>query len=289
MAPGAIGAGVTQINIVVGTVIASFLETGAIAYLYYADRVYQLPLGVIGIAVGTALLPLLARQLRASDDAGAMSSLNRAVELSMLFTLPAAAALLILPELIVEVLFQRGRFTAEASAATAGALMAFAAGLPAFVMTKILAPAYFAREDTTTPVVHAAFAMLLNIALSIALLPFLGHVGIALATSVAGWLNAGLLAYGLRRSPFFAIDARLKLRLPRIVLATAAMAAGLLAMQFLAAPNFASSGSERILLLVLAVAGGLVLYGAAVQLSGAATVGELARMLRRDRAPARDA
>ena len=226
-----------QINLVIGVILASLLPTGAVSYLYYADRVYQLPLGVIGIAVGTALLPLLSRQIREGDEAGGRESFNRALEFSLLLTLPAAAALMAMPGPIVAVLFERGAFDAGATAATAAALAAFATGLPAFVLVKVLAPAFFAREDVTTPVKIAGVSVAANIALSVALLGPLQHVGLALATSAASWLNAFLLAFVLHRRGQFATDRRLRTRLLRIVLATAAMTAVLLAgIEALASP-----------------------------------------------------
>ena len=154
--PGAVGAGVYQINLIVDIWFASGLATGAISYLFYADRLNQLPLGIVGIAIGTALLPMLSRQLRAGAIEAAMATQSRALELALLLTLPAATALIVIAEPIITVLFQRGAFTAEDTQATAGALVAFATGLPAYVLIKVLAPGFFAREDTRTPVKIAA-------------------------------------------------------------------------------------------------------------------------------------
>lgn len=282
--PGAIGAGVQQINLVIGVILASLLPTGAVSYLYYADRVYQLPLGVIGIAVGTALLPLLSRQIREGDEAGGRESFNRALEFSLLLTLPAAAALMAMPGPIVAVLFERGAFDAGATAATAAALAAFAAGLPAFVLVKVLAPAFFAREDVTTPVKIAGVSVAANIALSIALLGPLQHVGLALATSAASWLNAFLLAFVLHRRGQFAIDRRLRTRFLRIVLATAAMTAILLAgIEALASP-LAGTPLERGLALVLLIVAGKAVYTAAALALGAAEIAEIRGALARRKA-----
>lgn len=140
--PGAVGAGIYQVNLVVDMIIASLLPTGSISYLFFADRVTQLPLGVVGVAVGTALLPLLSRQLRAGDEAAAMHSQNRALEFTLLLTVPAAVAFAIIPGPIISVLFERNAFTAEASSATAAALMVYAFGLPAYVLNKGLTPAF---------------------------------------------------------------------------------------------------------------------------------------------------
>ena len=282
--PGAIGAGVQQINLVIGVILASLLPTGAISYLYYADRIYQLPLGVIGIAVGTALLPLLSRQLREGDEAGGQASFNRALEFSLLLTLPAAAALMVMPGPIVAVLFERGAFDAGSTAATASALAAFALGLPAFVLVKVLAPGFFAREDVVTPVKIALVSVAANIALSAALLVPLQHVGLALATSAASWLNAFLLAFVLRRRGQFGMDSRLRRRLPRIALATVVMTAVLLAGLEALAPLFAGTVLQRALALVLLIVAGKLVYAASAFALGAAEIAEIRGILARRRA-----
>lgn len=232
--PGAIAGGVTQINIVISQLIATF-QDGAVALLYYADRLYQLPLGVIGIAMGVALLPTLSKRLRGGDEAGATDTLNRAIEISLALTLPATAALLAMPGLLVEGLFQRGAFTADDAVATRLAVQVFAVGLPAFVLIKVFSPGFFAREDTATPMRFAAVSMALNITIGAALFfwirefaPDRGHVGLAAATSLAGWVNAGLLGFFLARRGGFAPDRRLLSALPRLLLA-AAMAGGAMA------------------------------------------------------------
>ena len=152
--PGVIAGGVTQINIVIGTVVAS-LQDGAVSHLYYADRVYELPLAIVGIAIGVVLLPDVSRHLRAGDHAAVMDSQNRSLEFAMLLTVPAAVALAVVPVEIVKGLFERGAFTAADTPATAYALAIFALGLPSFVMIKVFSPAYFAREDTATPMRYA--------------------------------------------------------------------------------------------------------------------------------------
>ena len=153
MVPGAIGAGVSQINLLIGTIIATFIP-GAVSFLYFADRVYQFPLGIIGVAIGTALLPDLSRKLE-RDPAAAMDVQNRAIEIALLFTLPAAATMLAIPDTLCTILFQYGAFKPQDAAATAGALAAFAAGLPGYVLIRVLTPGFFARHDTTRPVYYA--------------------------------------------------------------------------------------------------------------------------------------
>ncbi len=266
--PGAVGAGVYQLNLVVDTWFASHLEPGAVSWLFYADRLNQLPLGAVGVALGTALLPALSAALRAGKLAEVREAQNRALEVAMLLTLPAATALVVMGEPIVAALFQRGAFTAEDTAATAAALAAFALGLPAYVAIKLLAPGYFAREDTRTPVVIASICLLANVLFLLLLVDPLGHVGIALATALANGLNATLLARGLWRAGHLAPDARLYHRLGRTVLACLAMAAVLAGLETLT-PNLAPVPR-----LVLLVAAGLVTYGAAALALGAVRPGE---------------
>jgi putative peptidoglycan lipid II flippase len=282
--PGAIGAGVVQINLLIGIIIASLLPTGSVSYLYYADRIYQLPLGVIGVAVGTALLPLLSRQLRAGEEADAMASLNRALEFALFLSLPAAAALIVMPGPIVSVLFERGAFDAEAARATAEALIAFSIGVPAYVLVKVLAPGFFAREDTATPVKIAALCVALNIGLSVALMGPLLHVGIALAQAISSWVNAILLAVFLRRGGHLAFDRRLKEKLPRVCLASAGMAAALFAGAAALAPMLDGGTAARGAALTVLVVGGLVVYGGLALAVRAAAIADLRVAMRRQRA-----
>ncbi|CAE7928137.1 murJ, partial [Symbiodinium necroappetens] len=213
MGPGLLSSGAMQINLLIGTMIAT-LQAGAVSWLYYADRVYQLPLGLIGIGIGVVLLPDLARKLRAGADAAAQHALNRALELGLVLTLPATVALAVVPGPIVTVLFERGAFALADAQNTALALTAFAAGLPAFVLVNVA----------------------VNIALSLALFFTLGFVGIALATSVAAWVNAGLLAWRLGADGHLALDARARRRLPRALLASVAMGLAVWALAAALAP-----------------------------------------------------
>jgi putative peptidoglycan lipid II flippase len=280
--PGVIAGGIVQINIVIGTMIAS-LAPSAVSYLYYADRLYQLPLGIVGIAIGVVLLPDLSRQLRAGRIDVAEHTQNRALEFAMALTLPSAVALFVIAAPIINVLFQRGSFGPADTVQTAAALAAFALGLPAFVLIKVFSPGFFAREDTRTPMWFAGAALVVNVVLSLALFPFLAHVGIALATAAAGWVNTILLAVTLRRRGYFVPDAALNKRLPLIGLAAVLMGACLYAARWLAAPLF----GEASLLVRAAAVGGLVAGGVVVfvifcQLTGAADFrGSLAKVLRR--------
>ncbi len=274
--PGVFGAGVAQINLFADVIFASFLAEGAVSYLYYADRVGQLPLGVIGVAVGTALLPLMSRQLRAGETAAAVQSQNRGIELALLLTLPAAIGIAVLSLPIVTVLFERGHFTGADSLATSAALSAYALGLPAYVLIKVLAPGFFAREDTRTPVQIAVVCLLANILFVLVLIRPLQHVGIALATVMSSWLNAGLLGYLLHRRGLFHLDERLKRRVPRILAAGITMA---LAVWFLMRALGPLLPGAAALALAIAI-GGLVFFLAA-QLVRAFDARDVARMMRR--------
>ncbi|CAK0740750.1 putative lipid II flippase MurJ [uncultured Gammaproteobacteria bacterium] len=236
LGPAALGAGLVQINLFVDTIIASFLPTGAVSYLYYADRLNQLPLGVIGVAVGTVLLPRLSQDLKRGDAAAAANGQNRALEFSLLLTLPAAAAFATIAEPLISALFQRGAFSAADASASAQALMAYAFGLPAFVAIRSLIPGFHARQDTATPVKIALVSISVNIGLKLLLISPLSFVGLALATSASAWVNAGLLAWTLHRRNFLQADPRLKRNLPRITLATLAMVGVLLAGRWFGAP-----------------------------------------------------
>ncbi len=278
--PGAVGAGVYQLNLVINTMIASTVADGAVSYLNYADRVNQLPLGVVGVAVGTALLPLLSRQIRAGDHAGALDSQNRAMEFGLFLTLPAAVALMVLAQPVIRVLFERGSFGPTATQATAAALVAFAIGLPAYVLVKVLTPAFFARHDTKTPVKVAGATMALNVVLNLALAHPLAHVGMALATAVAAWFNVGALAWILRGRGTFALDSRLKLRLPRLLAASAVLWVVLWAAERFLHPM--AAGPLAALAMTAGLVGlGLAAFVAAAHVLGAARLGELRALTRR--------
>jgi putative peptidoglycan lipid II flippase len=268
--PGLITGGIYQINNFIGTIIAS-LQASAVSFLYYADRIYQLPLGMVGIAIGVVLLPTLSKHLADHDEAGALVSQNRSLEFALLLTLPAAVALTIIPKPIIQVLFQRGSFTSLDTAQVSAALAAFACGLPAFVMTKVFLPGFFAREDTATPMKFAMASVAVNIGGSLALFWVIGHVGIAVATSLSGWTNSLLLAFTLRRRGHFQFDAALKKRGPLILLASVAMGVALYFANRALAPYFdgGQNGPIQAAALAALVAAGVFAYAAAAQVTGA--------------------
>jgi putative peptidoglycan lipid II flippase len=281
MAPGTIGAGVTQLNLLISTALASLLPGGSVSYLYYADRLNQLPLGVVGIAVGTAILPPLSRQLRLGHAADAVATQNRGAELALLLTLPAAVALALLATPILAVLFQRGAFGPADTAATAAALAAYTAGLPAFVLVKVLAPAFFARHDTVTPVKVAVGAMTANLCLTVLLMQFLAHVGIAIATSVAGWINALSLLGLLIWRGHFHFDRRFRRNLPRIALAALGMGVVLVVLRAALSQALAGPPAVRIGALAGLVGAGIGAFAALALVLGIADWRDLLGRLRR--------
>jgi len=224
--PGLVSAGITQINLAVSTLVATF-ENGAASWLYYADRLYQLPLALIGIAMGIALLPTLSRRLRAGDDQAAMNAMNRGMEIAAFLTIPATVALLLIPNFLIGGLLERGEFTSLDTQNAALALSMFAWGLPAFVLLKVLTPAFFARENTKTPMVYAALSAIINLSVGVALFFTIGFHGLALATSIAAWVNVICLGFILYREGWFRFDPRLQRRLPRIFLASLVMGVAL--------------------------------------------------------------
>jgi len=286
--PALIAGGITQLNIVVGTNIAS-VQPGANSYLYYADRLYQLPLGIVGIAIGVVLLPDIARQLKAGNLGAVHESQNRSIEFALLLTLPAAVALAVVPLPIIRVLFERGAFTAADSPPTAWALSAFAFGLPAFVLNRVLSPAYFAREDTRTPMNFALVNLVVNAAGSIALffvlksLGYLPHIGIAIATTLAAWLNVGQLWRELRVRGHYHADDRIERNLPRILIASAAMGFAVWSLAQWLDPYFqrAHGALVQVAALGLLVGSGLAVYAIAVLAMRIIDPLDLLRRLRR--------
>jgi putative peptidoglycan lipid II flippase len=281
MAPGTIGAGVTQLNLLISTALASLLPSGSVSYLYYADRLNQLPLGVVGIAVGTAILPPLSRQVRLGHLDDAVGTQNRGLEFALFLTLPAAVALALLAMPILAVLFQRGAFGAADTAATAAALSAYAAGLPAFVLVRVLAPAFFARQDTATPVKVAIAAMAANLCLTLVLMQFLAHVGIALATTIAGWVNAMTLLVLLIRRRHFRFDRRARRNLPRVAMAALGMGVVLALLRVTLAPALAGPPVASVGALAGLVCAGLAAFASLALALGIADWRDLLGRLRR--------
>lgn len=222
--PAGITGGITQLNLLVGQIIVSG-DDGAIAVINFADRINQLPLGVIGIAIGVVLLPELSRALKEGDRASVLQLQNRSLEFGLGLTIPAAVALLVIPAPIVALLFERGAFDRATTDITAAVLGGFAIGLPAFVLNKILTPSFYAREDMRSPMWFAAANAAINIAGSLVLFPLIGVIGVAIATSLAGWVNALMLAVALYRLDQFRPSAETARRLVLIVFGSLLMGA----------------------------------------------------------------
>ncbi len=281
--PAAITGGITQINTLIGTAIAS-TQDSAVSSLALADRVYQLPLGVVGIAVAIVLLPELSRALKAGNDTEASNLQNRSVEFSLFLTLPAAAGLFVLAEPVVRVLYERGAFAANGSTPLVSAVLAiFALGLPAFVLIKAFTPGYFAREDTRTPMIFAAVSVAVNITIALALFGSIGAPGIATASAVAGWLNAAMLLTVLLRRGHWHNDAGLVKRVPRLLLATLIMGGALWYGHQLLADRLTQQASfiDQVWALGLLVVGGGFIYIVAAFALGGADRTMLARGLKR--------
>jgi putative peptidoglycan lipid II flippase len=280
MAPALFGVSVSQINLLLDTVIASFLPTGSVSWLYYSDRLVELPLGVFAIAVATVIMPNLSRQHAAQTPEAFSRTLDWALRMIILLALPATLALVLLAEPILLTLFQYGETSLRDMQMAGLSLQAYALGLLAFMLIKVLAPAFFAREDTKTPMWYAGANALVNVVFSIALFPFFGHVGIAVATSIAGWVNAGLLAGHLWRDGVLVPDPRLKRRTALALHASAWMVAALLLLDWILEPVAAGPRGAVVVLVVL-VGAGVAVYGAVAVATGVMTRSELAGALRR--------
>ncbi|MGN6357917.1 MAG: murein biosynthesis integral membrane protein MurJ [Novosphingobium sp.] len=280
--PAAVGQGAIQFNLLVSTSLAArFLPEGAVSYLYYADRLNQLPLGLLGIGVGTAILPLLSRQIGGGDVAAAGNTQNRALELAFFLSLPAAVALVISATPLVRGVFQHGAFTAADTLGTASALAAFSLGVPAYVLIKVLTPGFYARQDTKTPVRIAVVSMLFNLVGNLTLIWHFAHVGVALATAFSAWVNTLLLYWTLHRRGQLQLDARLRAKALRTILAGAAMGLALWFMNPIADPWMAGGTTQRIIALGVLCGAGALVYGVAALLFRAYSVRELKSALTR--------
>jgi putative peptidoglycan lipid II flippase len=278
MAPGLVGAGVTQLNVSIDIIIGTLLPAGSVSILYYADRVNQLPLGVIATAAGTALLPAVTKHIALGEEGAAMSMLNRTLESVLMLTLPAAIGLSVAARPVMDVLFVRGAFTAHTAILAGHSLAAFAIGLPAFALVKILTPGFFARGDMKTPLKIGIAAVALNLGLNLVFMHPLKAVGPALATSLSSAFNAAFLMFLLHRRAHFVLDAPARRRIPRILLAGAVMAAALYAVECLLPP-----GKTTILeFLLLTLAGGVAYFGSGI-LIRAFDLSEFSALLRRRR------
>lgn len=280
MGPGVLGAGVMHINLFADLIIASFLPEGSISYLYYADRLNQLPLGVVGIAIGTALLPLLSKAMSRGDTVEAHNLFNRSLEYCLVLALPAAAAMMVIPELLIGTLFERGAFTAADTSVTAMVLMGYALGLPPYIMTKVFSSLHWSRQDTMTPVKIAIACTVFNIVMALILMNWLGVAGIAFATGLAGWMQLGLHMLVLRKVKIVEFDPRFKRNGRLIVLGTALMAGAVFVLAVILPPYM----PHRMVTLGICVMAGCALYGAFVWFSGVVYFSSLKNLRRKAKA-----
>lgn len=280
--PAILTGGITQINIFVGTIIASGADN-VISILAYADRLYQLPLGIIGIAIGTVLLPELSRHLKGGRAEEARASQEQSLFLSMLLSMPATAALIAMAEPIVRVLFERGLFDAVATGQTAQALIAFSTGLPAYVLIRVLQPGFFAREDTITPTIFAGVSVVVNIGVSLWLFPTLFHVGIAIATAASAWVNVLMLAVTLAIRGHFSLSRAQWWGHAMILLISAMMGLVLMVLADQGAAHLASGVAlwRQALVLFALIAYGVIFYFTLIHITGTQRLGLLMRRMRR--------
>jgi putative peptidoglycan lipid II flippase len=282
IAPAAIGQGAIQFNLLISTSLAArFLPEGSVSWLYYADRLNQLPLGLIGIAIGTAILPALSRQIAGADSKAASDTQNRAVELALFFAMPATVALIVSAIPIVHGIFEHGAFTPADTKGTAAVLMAFSAGVPAYVLIKVLTPGFYARSDTKTPLRLALWSMLVNLVGNLILIWPLAHIGVGVATAIAAWVNVALLWFTLRKRGHIAVDARLKQKAWRIILAAAIMGVALYFGNELVEDQLGTGLWRRITVLFSLVSAGGAVYALAILLFGAYRISELKSLFRR--------
>ncbi|GAB6853784.1 murein biosynthesis integral membrane protein MurJ [Asaia astilbis] len=284
--PGLLGSGATQLNLTVDTLISTLLPAGSISWLYFADRVNQLPLGVLGAAAGTTLLPVLTRHVAARDATGGQQTLNRAIDYAAILTFPACFGLLALAPEIMATLFGYGKFTTQDALSSAQSLRAYALGLPAFILIKVLSPGFFAHGDTKTPVRIGFLTLVLNLGLNLLLYKPLVHVGPPLASTIAALVNLAFLAVILFRRDVFCPDRALIRRLLRVVAASVVMALATLILTRLIAPGLVGwSGLTRAgMLSVLMGIAGIIYLGALWALGVARPDRIVNRLLRRKRA-----
>lgn len=287
--PGTIAASGTQINIMVSQLLASF-EQGAKSWLFYADRLYQLPLGIVGVAVGVAILPRLARAARSDDSKSANTLMDDGIGLAMALTLPAAIALMVAPAYLIEGLYARGAFTLNDANQAGLALVHYGWGVPAFVLIKVLAPGFFAREDTKTPMQFVLFSVALNTLLGAGLFMWFrsqgwaGFPGLAIATSIAAWLNTALLFFGLLTRGWYRPGPRLLSRLLSVALASGAMGAALIFLMQQQAVLESWIGFSKFAEVLVFILIGAVIYGVAAIIFGAVRISDLKGMTRKSSA-----
>src|SRR4051812_11944402 len=281
--PATLGAGVYQVSVFIDTFFLTRIGTGAVSYFNYADRLNQLPLGVIGAALGTAILPQVSRHVGADEPDKAAHVQGQAAELAMLLCLPAALALAVAAYPLVSALFQGGRFSVEDARVTALTLSIIVLGLPAYVLVKVLTPGFYARQDTATPVKVAVLVLVATVVLNFLLIPPFGIAGLASAIAICSWLNCTILYVILHRRGHFRIQGWLASRILRQLIAAAAMAAALVGIRMLLSGWFEGSVGHRLAGVIAIVGGGMAVYFPLVWILGGTDREELKELLKRRR------
>jgi putative peptidoglycan lipid II flippase len=281
--PATLGAGVYQISAFIDTFFLTRIGTGAMSYFNYADRLNQLPLGVIGAALGTAILPQVSRHVGAGEPDKAAHVQGQAAELAMLLCLPAALALAVSALPLVSALFQGGRFTAEDARLTALTLSIVVLGLPAYVLVKVLTPGFYSRQDTATPVKIAGLVLIATVVLNFLLIPTFGIAGLASAIAICSWLNCVMLYIVLHRRGHFRIEGWLANRVFRQLIACVGMAGALYGIRLLLPGWFSGSPGHRIVGVAALVGGGMAVYFPLVWVLGGTDKEELKNLFRRRR------
>src|ERR1700687_1016378 len=279
LGPATLGSRGTQVALFADTIIATFLPAGALSALYYADRLNQLPIGVIGIAIGTGLLPEMSRRRASGDHAGAMASRRRAFDFTLLFSVPFVAAFLTVPDVIMRAMFARGAFSKADAVAAGATLAAYATGLIPFVLIRSAVATFYARKDTATPVKAALIGVAVNVALKIALVGALAQVGLALATAVGAWINLLLVIGFAARAGYLDLDKALMHSLAKFLVSGAVLGAVLLIAARFAVSHFSqlSSLRDEAALLLLIVVGTVVYVGSILLLFGRRWLSSLVR------------
>ncbi len=281
MGPGILAAGVFQINLFVDMMLASLLPAGAISYLYYADRLNQLPLSMVGIAVGTALLPMLSKSLASGDSAESKDLFNRSLEFCFFAAIPATVALLIVPYQMVTTLFEHGKFSAPDALQTSYVLMGYGIGLPAYVASKIFMTAFWAHQDTMTPVKISIITTLTNVMLSLLLIGLLGVAGIALATGLVGWLQVYMLHRQLKGNDEMEFDDRLRIVFPKIAICACIMGLVLSILSYVFQPYFIQALPIKILALLALLGGGAIIYALSIHVTGVLKLNDIKKYLKK--------
>lgn len=283
IAPGVLGAGIYQINMVVDTILVSLVGTGAISWLYYANRLQQLPLGVVGAAISVAILPVLSKHLKEENFSQAKHVQDKACEYGALLSIPAAVALIVLSEPIINILFQHGKFGSYETHMTSLAVIAYAFGLPAYVLVKALTPNFFARGDTKTPVKYSIIVFTANLIFSLILMKPFGHVGIASATTIAAFVSLYQYVRGLKKRGYWHFNSELIRKIIKIFISSLIMGAFLYAGEWLLDSIYGNwlnlSYALKIPFFVCLCVLGLATFGIAAKLTGALNISDIMGMI----------